>query len=149
MQTGPLWSFPVSLAPVLGGFRVCAEACLPGSRVDTANTFPASGLPVLCHLAVHAYLKVSECPHSTCGVSFPQQHSEYRPHTHTKTRFSLQYLKYCHCAWLYKSCTRKQISKTSSFLTHPTASRACNMLYLLLCGQLEPRATREASAGVP
>lgn len=72
-----------------------------------ANTFPASLVCQSFVTTVHAYLKVSECPHSRCGVSVPQQH---RPHIHTKTRFSLQYLKYCHCAWLYKSCTRKQIS---------------------------------------
>jgi hypothetical protein len=41
------------------------------------------------------------------------------------------------------------ISKTSLFLSLAMTPLACNMLHLLLCGQLEPRATREASAGVP
>lgn len=43
----------------------------------------------------------------------------------------------------------KQISKTSLFPSQPSISLACYMLYLLLCGQLESRATREAGAGVP
>lgn len=84
-----------------------------GHRLDTCPT------SLVCQFhSAHAYLNVSlNVQQAGVDLQVPQQGLSYRPHAYMKTLyFSLQYLKYCHSAGVYK---KSRSPRLASFLLSP------------------------------